>query len=182
MRNWTRTMFVYGMLWLALIIVSKLSFAGLTLWFYTLAVDQVPKFSQQVQELQARHADDPEALQQGMFKLMQPTIESRDWLSIRISLCLVVFIPIGFMAGFLSGDPRWAGALPVVALLPQDDPCNPAVMPFPHVVMAGLDEQVLLFGLQIAVVYGCAWSGAVRYWRRRGPQMLLEDDEEENFR
>ncbi len=173
-------MFVYGMMWLALIILVKLSFVLLTGWFYALAEGDVPKFEQKVQALQLAHGDDPDALEQGLFELMKPVIEREDWVSIRILLCMMVFIPVGFLVGFLSGDPRWAGSLPVLALIPPD-PTNPAVMAFPFVPMAEIDEQIMLFGLQIALVYACAWTGAVRYWRRRGPR-LMSDDEEENFR
>lgn len=178
MRNVTRTVFIYCTLWLALTIFVKLSFAALTFWFYALADSQVPGFEKDVLALQQRYPNDPERLQEGLFELMKPAIEGENWRSIRILLSLGVFAPIAFLAGFLSGDPRWAGSLPVFALLPPSDPSNPAVMLFPHVPKAEIGEQIMLLLLQIVVVYACAWSGAVRYWRRRGTEMSLDDDEE----
>lgn len=174
-------MLVYTSLWLALILLARLCFALLTGVFYAEAMQSVPKFEARVEQLQKEHGDDPEDLEQGLFDLMKPVIAGEDFLSIRILMCMLLFAPIGFLAGFLSGDPRWVGGFSVLGLVPPD-PSNPAVMEYPFVPLASVEEQVMLFGLQLAILYACAWSGAVRYWRRRRPALMLEDDDQEKLR
>lgn len=181
MRAWSRTMMVYSGLWLALILFTRLCFAGLTGVFYAEATQTVPNFTARVEQLQKEQADDPEDLEQGLFDLMKPVIMGEDFVSIRILLCMILFAPVGFLAGFLSGDPRWVGGFSVLGLVPPD-PTNPAVMEYPFVPLAGVEEQIMLFGLQLAILYACAWSGAVRYWRRRRPALTLEDDDQEKLR
>lgn len=165
--RWTRTFFIYGVLWLTVIVMVKLSYLVLASWLFMEAQESLPNFRQQVESLQKTHATDREAQAKALFEAMQPVIDREDWVSIRLLLSLVVFAPVGFLAGRLSGDPRWAGGLPVLALIPPD-PSNPALLQdFPGVQAPELNLLIALLAVQLISVYLFAWGGAVIYWRKK---------------
>lgn len=176
--RWTRTFFIYGVLWLTVIVMVKVGYLVLASWLFVEAQESLPNFRQTVESLQKTHHDDREAQAKALFEAMQPVIEQEDWVSIRLLLSLAVFAPVGFLAGRLSGDPRWAGGLPVLALIPPD-PSNPALLQdFPGVPAPELSLLIALLAVQMITVSFFAWGGAVVYWRKK----RVQRDEEDTFR
>ncbi len=125
-----------------------------------------PTFAQRYEQVRKLYEPDTsaaatEADLQRWGEAMQPLFEPVDWFRVALISSVMAFSLVGFMAGRLRLDPRWLCALPLATMLSGP---NPVVLPtfLENQGMPGehleLWQQVLVFGLQMAVVYLVAWA------------------------
>lgn len=99
----------------------------------------------------------------------EPIMAEVDWFLVALAVSLLVLPLLGYFCGRYSGEPAWAGALPILGLLTSNNPATLLSAREETAALApSLPEQLGVVVLQVVVVHMAADWGAGVYRRRFG--------------
>lgn len=163
-----RLIWTYGVAALMMLLITGLLWTFIPFFGVLRLADADPEVRRRLEDIAAYQVD-PAALDLDDPAMatrraaLAPIFSRLDWVSIAALTSLLTFSCLGYFCGRRTGDPAWAGVLPLVSVIGQR---NPAVMPtvMERQGFQGLSlsfpEQVGLVFFQMFVVYLFANWGA----------------------
>ncbi|MBI3925691.1 MAG: hypothetical protein HY319_09135 [Armatimonadetes bacterium] len=168
-----RTFFIYTAAVFLMYLLLGLSFYLASF----LVMKQNPEIERDLEELTRIYHLDPVELRtepavRERVELLAPILSRIDWRLVALLASLTTFSMAGFFCGRFSGDPRWVGVLPLLAVVTGH---NPAIIPT-LMENQGVPDVQLPFGVQVALLtiqllsaYFGAELGARMLGRSRSP-------------
>lgn len=174
MKGRARTVWVYGLASLLMTMVIWIFWTFVPLFLVVRLADSDPTVKAALETAKIYQLDSLEVNSSGpraekRLEVLKPIFARLNWFAVALLTSVLSFSCLGYFVGYSSGEPNWAGLLPLLAIIGQ---LNPAVMPnlMEYQGFAGLGlsfwQQVVVLMVQMAVVYAGAFWGAERLQRR----------------